>query len=187
MNVINTSDRDDAWGMTLAFWGVLLVSATIFAAVSLAPRFRTLSTLRARYAENQLRLVELERQAIELEKVAQALQGDPAFAAELAKLEFAAERTGDERIDVSEDLQLGAGLQRPRIAANVRVPNTRLVPLVELLAGNSFVRTLLLTFAGLLAAGAFLLLNDQQAARLRAIAASASAFRGGLFDRYRRA
>ncbi|MDQ3333522.1 MAG: hypothetical protein M3552_23230, partial [Planctomycetota bacterium] len=122
MDVQISNTRDESWGETLAFWGALLIAGGLFAAVALAPKLETLAELKLRYAENQHRLVAMERQANELQSVADALEHDPAFASELAKLEFAAGRRGDESIAVAAELRLGG--QRDAMLDATTPPNT---------------------------------------------------------------
>ncbi len=176
---------DPGWAMTLAFWGVLLVAGALFAAVALAPRFATVAALRADYAANQLRLVALERRAIDLERVAEALEHDPRFAAELAKLDLAADRPGDERIAVPPDLRLGAEERSAAPTAappeHWSLPPTILVPL----ANHAGLRTSLVALAAALTLFAFLVLHDEQAETVRAMtrATAGAAHRFG--GRYR--
>lgn len=172
--------------MTFAFWATLLAAGVLFAAVSLAPKLKALAGLDADYAANQLRLVELERQAIELEKVAGALEHDPAFAAELAKLEFATGSEGGERIAVSEELRLGGTEPKTPAAAPV-VPQSVLPPeLLEPLSSRRGLRAALLATAAGLVLIAFLFLNEEQAATVRAVVRNSGATARSLTGRYRK-
>lgn len=188
MNVVSQSEeRDGGWGVTFAFWGTLLVAGALFAVVSLAPKLKRLAELDAKYAENQLRLVELERQAIELEKVAEAIEHDPAFAAELARLEFAAGSDG-ERIDVPAELRLGAGedAAEPATAAvksHWSVPPEVLGPL----ATHRGLRATLLATAAVLVLVAFVFLNEEQAATVQAVVRTSKETARGVAERYRKA
>lgn len=180
-------DRDGDWRITFAFWGTLLAAGALFAAVSFAPKLLTLSKLDADYAANQLRLVELERQAIELEKVADALEHDPAFAAELAKLEFAAGRAGDEGITVPEDLRLGAGGGSEATGMATPTGPRWSIPavLLEPLATHRALRATLLATAAALVLTGFLLFNERQAATARAITRQTRETVRGVINRYR--
>ncbi|HEX6986201.1 MAG TPA: hypothetical protein VF170_12545 [Planctomycetaceae bacterium] len=182
------ADRDDGWGTAFAFWGTLLVAGALFASVSLAPKLKTLAGLRAEYAANQLRLVELERRADELERVAEALEHDPSFAAELAKVEFAAARPGDERIAVPEALRLGAAEEAHRDGLRPPSPGAWSIPpmLLDPLATHRGLRIMLLTAAAGLASAAFLVLNERHAATLRTAAGRAAEAARRATDRYRK-
>lgn len=183
------SGPSDGWGTAFAFWGTLLAAGMLFAAVSFAPKLKRLADLDAEYAANQLRLVEMERQAIGLEKVVEALEHDPAFAAELARLEFAAGRSGEERITVPEELRLGAGdgsrATKPVMPTGGRwaVPPALLGPA----ATHGGVRATLLAAAAALVLVAFLLLNERQAATVRAVVQKTRAAARTLTARYRTA
>jgi len=181
----STSERDD-WTMSLAFWGTLLVAGILFAAVSLAPKLKTLGDLREEYAANQRRLVALERQADELERVAEALEHDPAFAAELAKVEFAAGRPGRERIVVPADLRLGAETAPSPVpsATPVRSPLPAFV--LEPLATHGGLRMTLLATAATLVLVAFLVLHEEQAATVRAVLVRGRHLFTRVRDRYRK-
>lgn len=180
-------DREGGWGTTFAFWGALLAAGTLFAAVSFAPKLLTLSKLDADYAANQLRLVELERQAIELEKVADALEHDPAFAAELAKLEFAAGRTGREGLAVRAWRRAGAdrGGDAPELVATAKTRWAVPPALLEPLATNAALRAALLVVAAALVLASFLLFNERHVAAVRAINGQMRAAVRGVTDRYR--
>lgn len=183
-----TSAINEGWFVTLSFWGTLLVAAFLFATVALAPKLQTLAAMDAEYAENQFRLVELERQANELGKVAEALENDPSFATELAKLEFAAVRAGDERIAVPDELQLGVADLPLRgadydIGRRVPLPPLLLTPL----ATNAVVRSSLLVLAALLAMTAFAVITAEHAATVKRIASRTAAATRAAADRYRKA
>ena len=168
MSRTNAKLDDDDWTLTFAFWSALLLAGALFAVVALAPKLRTLAELDARFAENQFRLVELERQAQDLAKVTESLENDPAFAAQLAMLEFSAGRAGDERISVPQDLQLGTASTEAAPAATPRV-SSPVVPrwLLEALATWQGLRLTLLAVAALVAVTALLALHESQAAIVR--------------------
>lgn len=113
-------DRERSWAATLASWGGLVLAGALFSLATLAPRVADLQKLRSRYAENQKRLVSLERQADDLARVAEALRTDPQFLTELAKLEFSGTLRDAEAIPVDPELRLGDG----RAATNAVSFNT---------------------------------------------------------------
>lgn len=104
------SDPEGSWAGSLALWGGLAVAGMLFALATLAPRLADLEALRNRYAESQTRLVRLEEQTHDLERLCEALRTDPQFATELAKLEFSGTPQDAERIAVGPELQLGEEL-----------------------------------------------------------------------------
>ena len=161
------ADHNERWAVTLAFWATLLVAAALLATITLAPKLVRLADLRTAYAANQLRLVALERQANELEQVTQALQGDPRFAEELAKVEFAAVRPGAEQIAMPADLQLRAA-ERPTDQTEPAVPLLLSLPpaVLEPLATHARLRQGLLAVAAALCLFAFTCLHGSTAARL---------------------
>jgi cell division protein FtsB len=182
-----STDRDAPWSVTLAFWTTLLTAGGVLAAVALAPKLKTLGELQTEYAQNQLRLVELERRANDLERVAEALERDPAFSSELAKLEFAAARPGEEYIAVPRELQLGADA-RPTPQPDHLQPPRWPVPrtLLDTLATKSHFRAALLTIASLLVLVAFLILHEEHAALLRMSAKRAKKCAAAIALRYRK-
>lgn len=97
-----------AWIVSLASWLLLFAAAGLYAAVSLSPRFLEYLRFKNEYYVNQVRLVGMERQIGYLNRVADALENDPEFAAELARIDFDALGPGEEHISVSPDLTLDA-------------------------------------------------------------------------------
>lgn len=184
----NDSPADD-WSITFAYWGTILVAGALFAVVALAPKFRTLAELRDRYTENQLRLAELERQAIDLEKIAAALENDPAFRAQLASAEFALQPSVGESIAVAKEFYLGAGAEPSNRQAPLALTERWSVPrpLIELFATNQALRATFLAIAGTLAVFALLFLNEEHAPRIKTVISSTSAVIAQLTNRYRKA
>ena len=66
--------------ISTAFWAALMVSAVMYAAVSLTPKMADWISVRQQHAANAMRLQELEDEADYLERVAAALKRDPEFA-----------------------------------------------------------------------------------------------------------
>lgn len=105
---VQASDDQGGWTVSFAFWFCLLVSVVLFAIVSLSPKMLTYVQLRNQIYKNQVQLVALEENVRYLAKVKDALENDPKFAQELARVEFNAERPGDEVIPVAPELSLSA-------------------------------------------------------------------------------
>jgi len=150
------------WGtcVSFAFWTCLLVSAACFAAVALAPKYLQCQRLSEQYAANQRRLAEFERQTLQLKEVVSALEKDPAFAEELARVEFDAVRPGEEVLPVDPALRLDPHaelLTSDRPAATIH----SWLPTIVVLANEQDVRAALLLVSALLVVVAFTWLHDR--------------------------
>lgn len=147
------------WGacVSLAFWLSLLTGASCFAAVALAPKLLQAQRLAALYAENQHRLSALEQQTLQLARVVQALQQDPTFVEELARVEFDAFRPGEEVLPVEPDLRLN---QKPVVTMPRREWASGEHPWLRRLATDQTLRNRLLVTAALLVVAAFTWLQD---------------------------
>ena len=175
----------ESWASALAFWSALLLAGLLLATVLLAPKAKTLAELGVEYATNQVRLVELERRAIELEEVAEALREDPSFAAELARMEFAAGQPGEERISIPADLRLVAAKPSQSIpAAPVNRGWQFPAALLELVASSAWLRRTLLVLAATLVLGAFLLCSAE--AGVQVVSRHTHRLAGGVSRRYRK-
>src|SRR5882762_9410473 len=100
------SDAYGSWTISVAFWLALLVAATAYAAVVISPKLINFIRLRHDYHATQVRLVNLEREASDLQQVVDALERDPDFVRKLASADFGVQRQGADRILVDEELQL---------------------------------------------------------------------------------
>jgi hypothetical protein len=147
-----------AWIVSPAFWLCLVLAAVLYATVALAPKLLTHLLLKHEYYAHQVRLVTLERKAQYLGKVVHALEHDPDFAAELARIDFAAARPGDERIPVDPSLSLEARTEPALSTSAAKLP--WYTPLVRRLATERRLRTATLAFAALLLVAAFTFLNE---------------------------
>lgn len=175
------ASRIGGLAISLAFWTGLIIAAVLFAAVNLSPRLAAILKLREEHYANQLRLVSLEKQARQLERVVQALEHDPAFAAEMARLEFDALRPGEEVIAVDRTLALDA-----RHAATAEPPRGATqawyLPAVEILATSRELRNTLLLAAAVLTIVAFTWLQESTAGQLETGVRTCRS----LWERYRR-
>ncbi|HTN00652.1 MAG TPA: septum formation initiator family protein [Planctomycetaceae bacterium] len=163
----STAGRAGGLAISLAFWMALVVAALLFATVNLSPRLATLLKLRDEHYANQIRLVALEKQARQLERVVEALEHDPAFAAEMARLEFDALRPGEEVISVDRKLALDA---RHAATFEAERPATRAwyLPAVELVATSQDLRNSLLLTAAVLVIVSFTWLQESTAVQIEA-------------------
>ena len=149
-----------AWLISLSFWLCLLAAAGLYGSVSLAPKLLTYLTLRHQYDTNQVQLVKLQGQVHYLSKVGKALENEPDFAAELARVDFDAARPGEERIPVGRTLSLDARTEPDQPLRAVTLP--WYTPLVRVLTDHRRLRTAALAAAILLALFAFTFLHDSQ-------------------------
>ncbi|MBW3540714.1 MAG: septum formation initiator family protein [Planctomycetes bacterium] len=175
--------EDAGWLVSLAFWLCLFAAGALYAALALGPRWLTTLELEREHLSNQLRLVALEQQVDHLRRVAAALEGDPAFAAELARNDFGARPSAEETIAVETALRLRAG-SPPRFKP-ASLPEPWYVPLLAALAQPGPPRTLALAAAAALVLVSFGWLHD--AWRTEALATLRRVRRGfgALVSRYR--
>jgi hypothetical protein len=82
----------------------MLTAAALYAVVALSSKLVVYLHTRNEHYQTQVKLVTLERQVMYLKKVRDALEHDPDFAAEQARVEFGAERPGEDQIAVDESL-----------------------------------------------------------------------------------
>lgn len=141
------------------FWLCLLVSAALYAPCALASRVVAWAELREKYDENQADLVGVQQQVQHLQRVANALEADPAFAAQLARVELGAAQPGTRVIALPAELA-----NDPRIPPSVPAvepPRTPwYLPLMQRVAADHALRrNLLCTAAGVFLFG-FLVFRD---------------------------
>jgi hypothetical protein len=173
----------------LAFWCCLLLAAGLFAVLSLAPKLRTYRDLAREYDMLERRLVSTERRTDSLAKVADALEHDPQFAAELARINFDAPNAG-ERIPVGPQLSLAAWDSPPALGdvSNGRAPGMLWDgPLLETLSDDRVVRGPLMAASSILVLCAFVLCGTGRSKRVDADSESAvGGIRGWFARRYRK-
>lgn len=131
----------------------------MYAAVSLAPKVLEWATLTQEEYRIQLRLVTLERQVTYLGRVVDALENEPDFAEQLARMDFDARRPGDERISVAPSLTLDARDVQPPPDPTPRHVSL-LIPLARQLTERAELRRAMLTGAAALLVFAFTFLNE---------------------------
>jgi cell division protein FtsB len=146
--------------VSLLFWSSLLTAAALYGGVVLAPKGVTWRTLQRQFHEQQTRLLELERHTEQLQLVVEALERDPQFVAELARLELDAARPGEELIAVDAGLSLNPWLQRlPDRKLTAPAPDPWL-PHLQRLASDDRLRRGCLLGGALLVLFAFTFLHD---------------------------
>lgn len=179
-------DSPTAPVISAAFWLCLFAAAGLYAAVALAPKFHTYLQLKKQHRGGQIELVQLEQQVHYLQKVVHALETEPAFSAELARIDFDAARPGDERIPVDPSLRLD---DRPHEAAPMAsLPVSYWYePFLDPLARNAHLRGGLLAMAAVLVVGAFTFLQESQTpAAVRSADGALRRCLNALAERYRK-
>jgi hypothetical protein len=173
----------------LAFWASLFAAAGLFAVLALAPKLRTYRELSRDYDRLEHQLVATERRTESLAKVADALEHDPQFAAELARVDFDSPGK-EERIAVGPQLSLSVWDSEPATAAPGARPSPVALldgPFLNTLSDDRTVRLPLMAASSLLVLAAFVLCNERTAKRDNA---ECEPPRGGLrrwlADRYRK-
>lgn len=154
------------WLISLAFWLVLLLAAALYASVALAPKLLACVEHRQKWWKNQERLVTLERRVHYLQDVAEALEKDPQFAAEVARIELQATQPGEERLPVDEELALEAVREDSDEFRQVHLLPPY-APLLVQLTENAALRRLVLLTAAALCLFAFVFLHESQYGRLK--------------------
>lgn len=99
------AESQASWISSVVGWLCLFLAAGFYGAVHLSPRLLTMVKLQHEYDTNHLRLVSLEGQLQKLDHMAKALEDDPDFAAAMARVEFSADRPGEQRIPLEPHLQ----------------------------------------------------------------------------------
>ena len=184
---LSSSRPETALGMviSLMFWLSLLVACVLFAVVSLAPKFEIYLQLRSQFDANQRRLVELELQAEQLQRVIEAIQTDVDFAAELTRIEFDAVRPDEEVIPVESALKLDArAVEKP--LPEVIAEHVWYEPLVLRVASDDRLRFSCLAAATLLVILSFTMLQPARTEPLSSAHRDQASFWQSLRKRYAR-
>jgi hypothetical protein len=188
------------WIVSIAFWCCLLAAAGLYAAVSLAPRWLAYEHLHTEHDAAQARLIALEQEVEDLARISEALASEPAYAAELARIDFRTALPSAESIPVEPPLQLrrtprGADVPPGDDRTTTRVAEGRVprdagpswsIRFVEPFATNVRVRRGTLTAAAVLAVFAFGFLHESHADQARAAARGLRIAAVHLIARYRR-
>ena len=172
-----------AWRASLAFWLCLFITAGLYGLVALSPKLSVWLDLRNDFYTNQVRLVELEQQVDYLDRVATALEDDPDFALELARVDLDAKRPDDELIPLDPEL---AGLDGPLAASS---DNSQLRPwytdIINAFAGNKYLRATTLGLTAVVVVLAFTFLHDAHEKRMAAYLSAIGKTTGNAVRRYR--
>lgn len=151
------------WGglSSMLFWLVLLVAAALYASVSLAPKILIWQRWQDFYVDQRFQLVEREDQLAALERMVAALEDDPQFVTELARLEIDAPSADAESLRMNAELshdprELPTSTSIPRAIETT----TSWQPWLQVLATQASLRNGLLTAAAILVITAFTFLHD---------------------------
>lgn len=157
----NTAVADEPQRSSVAplFWLCLLVSAALYAPCALASRVVAWAELQQKHDRNQAELIGVQQQVQHLQRVADALEADPAFAAQLARVELGAAPAGTRVISLPPELANDP--RDPPPAPAITPPRTPwyLPPMQRVAADGALRRNMLLTAAGVFLFG-FLVFRD---------------------------
>ncbi|MES2788855.1 MAG: hypothetical protein V4719_04475 [Planctomycetota bacterium] len=143
------AESQASWFSSVVGWLCLFLAAGFYGAVHLSPRLLTMVRLQHEYDTNHLRLVSLENQLQTLGHMAKALEDDPDFAAAMARVEFSADRPGEQRIAVEPHLTQEPHALAPQLDV-VEPPWPWYTPLLKVVVEYPKVNSgLLLAAAGL--------------------------------------
>jgi hypothetical protein len=173
---------------SLGFWCSLFLAAGLFALLVLAPKLRTYRELAHEHEDLERQLVATERRTETLTKVADALEHDPQFAAELARVNFDS-AGGEERIPVGPQLSLSAWDSNPSVAEGEHRSSPASVldgPLLDTLADDRSVRAPLMAAGSILVLVAFAFCGSSPIRAASESETSRVGIRGWLANRYRK-
>lgn len=151
--------------VAVLFWGMMLTAGGLYAAAALSPKLVVYLQLRDEHYHTQVKLVTLERRVMYLKKVMHALEHDPSFAAEQARVELGAEHPGEERVAVDESLHLAPDADfDPSVFKQSIIP--WYAPLLQVFASDQKTRRGFLIAATAMSLFAFTFLQESQATQL---------------------
>lgn len=171
--------------VSLLFWSLLLIAATLYGAVSLSPKLLTWTELHTDYVKTQTQLVSLEQRVTELRDITQALENDPRILQELARVDLDAAAADEERIELPVELTL-----QSRMSAETTQPavtRSWYLPIVRAFVENQHLRQTSLWSAAALVLIAFVFLHPSQAPQLQSGWNSVKSFCSVATSRYRKA
>lgn len=178
-------EPEGRWFVSVAFWLSLLLAAGLYGCVALSPKLHNYLVIDRDHRENQQRLVAIQQHLAYLDRVHRALEEDPQFAAELARIDFDAARPGDERIAVDPSLSLDALSADPL----AELPPQKLpwyAPLVARFATHQRLRHGALAAAAVIILLSFMLLQESQTPQLRSAGRTVKSLCRRVADRYRK-
>jgi hypothetical protein len=151
------SPSSTVWLVSLAFWMTLLIAASMYGCVALAPRLFAWIEIRHDYLMNAHQLQALESEVDYLERVRGALQSDPEFVRRMAAASIAEDVGEAEVIPVSGTLIFGSEEQLQKRMPEIKEPVGAV--LVQKFATDRQLRRAFLVFASLWVVFAFTVLN----------------------------
>jgi cell division protein FtsB len=149
------------WIVSLLFWGQMIVAASLYGVVALAPKLTAFVELENEHLKTQTQLVSLENHIHELEKVVVSLQDDPRTIEELARLDLDASRPDETRIPLDEGVTL-----QTRLGRSTHVPEVGRAwyqPLLRAFSENTSLRVTSLAVAAALVVISFTFFHPSQA------------------------
>ena len=110
-----TTDSQESGLLTWMSWICLFLALGLYGLVHLGPKWLNFLHLWHEYETNQQRLVSLENQVQDLEKMALAFERDPHFAEAVARIDFPHHEVGVERLPVDPALSQPASRMGPNL------------------------------------------------------------------------
>lgn len=179
----NSTETVGGLVVSLLFWLSLLTATAMFAAVGLSPKILERLRLEEQFDASQFRLVQMEQQNDQLNRVLEAIRKDKDFAAEMTRIEFDAMRQDEEIIPVDSGLRLS-----PRDLATPRSPAVMVQawyrPMLVPFAENDELRRNLLTASAVLIVVSFTWFQSARTAQPEQPAGKGRSLWRGLKDRY---
>ncbi|QDT36314.1 hypothetical protein [Stratiformator vulcanicus] len=172
-------------GIALA---TMSIAAALLAIVHLAPKAVRLDELTTAYRSDHLKLVELARQVERLESIAGTLRNDPGFAEQIARIEFAAGRQGEEVIPVDPSLRLKSQPSFSPMDEPVTsvVRGSTAAMLLRPIAESSVIRCTAVVIAASLMVFGLILSSDRSEGEVKAATSNLAAWTRRGLRRYRR-
>ena len=164
--------------LDLAFWPALVLAGGLFALAALSPGAAEWRDVRQRLAVADARAAALRAEVDGLSRVSAALRTDPAFAAEVARLDLGLLREGADRLAVP------AAPPPVALAPPPAAPAARW-PLIDAVAEDRRLRTGLAVAAAVLASLAFTLCQPAAAGLVRRAFWLPRVAGGAVWNRYR--
>lgn len=130
------------------FWLCLVIAAALYAPCVLADRIVAWSELQRKHQSNQASLIAAQQQVLHLQRVADALESDPEFAAQLARADLGAAPDGATVIDLPPEFNHDPRRLPSAAAIEPPIDPWYLPPMRWIAADANLRRNLLLAAAG---------------------------------------
>ncbi|MBL8851037.1 MAG: hypothetical protein JNG89_15265 [Planctomycetaceae bacterium] len=147
------------------FWACLLIAAALYAPCVLANRIVNWSDLQQKYLRNQANLLDAQQQVHHLQQVADALETDPEFAAQVARAELGAAPASMHSQAIALPQELSSDPRMPPGALLTELPREAwYIPALRTIASDAPLRRNLLIAAAAVFLFGFLVFRESPAA-----------------------